>query len=347
MAAEPPAPAASASTHIAMLDGWRAVSILLVLAGHLLPLGPGRWQMNGAVAASGMAIFFTLSGLLITRFLLDRPDVTDFLIRRLFRIVPLAWTAMGVLAVATGAGWDKLAANWLFVANLPPHHLMAGGEHLWSLCVEVQFYAAIALLVLIAGRRGLLVLPFVCLAVTAGRIATGTPISIVTWQRIDEILVGCCIALLLARPRAAGLLAGWPRWTPVAMAVLLLASAHPAAGPLAYARPYFAALAVGSSLHAAPRAMQALFTSRAARYIAEISYALYVIHGMLIATWFGSGATLAKYAKRPLLALATLGLAHLSTFYLERPLISVGKRLSHRRRHRATVGIARGPRATE
>ena len=32
----------AATTHrrIGMLDGWRAVSILAVMAGHLLPLGP-------------------------------------------------------------------------------------------------------------------------------------------------------------------------------------------------------------------------------------------------------------------------------------------------------------------
>ena len=42
------------------------VSIALVLAGHLLPLGPKSWQMNGAVAATGMALFFILSGFLST-----------------------------------------------------------------------------------------------------------------------------------------------------------------------------------------------------------------------------------------------------------------------------------------
>jgi len=33
-----------------LLDGWRAISILAVLAGHLLPLGPHRWQGNDMVA---------------------------------------------------------------------------------------------------------------------------------------------------------------------------------------------------------------------------------------------------------------------------------------------------------
>ena len=54
------------------LDGWRGLSILFVLAGHLLPLGPKSWQMNSSVAAAGMAVFFILSGFLITNILFRR-----------------------------------------------------------------------------------------------------------------------------------------------------------------------------------------------------------------------------------------------------------------------------------
>ena len=67
------------------------------MAGHWLPLGPKAWELNGAVAASGMALFFTLSGFLITQLLLRDDRVGPFLIRRLFRILPLAWMAMGAL----------------------------------------------------------------------------------------------------------------------------------------------------------------------------------------------------------------------------------------------------------
>ena len=65
-----------------MLDGWRGISILLVLAGHLFPLGPKSLAVNAGIAALGMAIFFTLSGFLITTTLLYRPSVVEFLIRR-------------------------------------------------------------------------------------------------------------------------------------------------------------------------------------------------------------------------------------------------------------------------
>lgn len=60
--------------------------------------------------------------------------------------------------------------------------------------------------------------------------------------------------------------------------------------------------------------------------------ALYVVHGLLTATWLGSGDDLVKYLKRPLLLAATFGLAHLSTFYFEARFIAWGKRLSNPRR---------------
>lgn len=74
----------------AVLDGWRGLAILFVLAGHLLPLGPKAWQMNAAVATTGMVIFFNLSGFLITNILLHNQNILTFLTRRFIRIVPLA-----------------------------------------------------------------------------------------------------------------------------------------------------------------------------------------------------------------------------------------------------------------
>jgi len=73
------------------LDGWRGISILCVLAAHILPIGPKFMQLNSTFGPLGMALFFTLSGFLITNLLLRNPSVIDFLIRRFFRIIPLAW----------------------------------------------------------------------------------------------------------------------------------------------------------------------------------------------------------------------------------------------------------------
>jgi peptidoglycan/LPS O-acetylase OafA/YrhL len=101
------------------LDGWRGISILLVLAGHLFPLGPKYLKMNECIASLGMAIFFTLSGFLITTTLLYRPSVAEFLIRRLCRIVPLAWL-FTLIAVTLAKVSFHYTAQILFFSNLPP-----------------------------------------------------------------------------------------------------------------------------------------------------------------------------------------------------------------------------------
>lgn len=317
-------------TRINELDGWRAMSILCVIAGHWLPLGPSGWGLNAATAATGMALFFSLSGFLITRVLLSGEQVPVFLVRRLFRIVPLAWTAMLILWLVNRASPMTAFANFAFFSNLPPAHLMTGGHHLWSLCVEVQFYLTVALIVAASGPRGLWLAPVGAIAVTIARIAAAQPISIVTWHRVDEILAGATLALLLYRTDAPSWLGRLPRWTPLVLAPLLLLSGMEALTPLAYARPYLAALLIGTSIFAAPAWLRRLLCSAPARYVASISFAVYVIHGMLGDTWLGSGGTLEKYAKRPVLIALTWLLAHHSTFRFENPMIRLGKRLSHR-----------------
>ncbi|MGH7106291.1 MAG: acyltransferase family protein [Acetobacteraceae bacterium] len=79
-----------------MLDGWRGISILAVLACDLLLLAPKRWDLNYSAGLFGMALFFCLSGFLITNFLLHRRNVVDLLIRHICRIAPLARLALPI-----------------------------------------------------------------------------------------------------------------------------------------------------------------------------------------------------------------------------------------------------------
>ena len=61
------------------LDGWRGISILCVLAGHMLPLGPKFLQFNEMIATTGMSLFFILSGFLIVSMLVRNDNVASFL----------------------------------------------------------------------------------------------------------------------------------------------------------------------------------------------------------------------------------------------------------------------------
>ncbi len=322
---------ADSGHRLEVLDGWRAISIVSVLAGHLLPLNAVVPGSNDAAGLFGMAVFFTLSGFLITRFLIERPDPRAFIIRRALRILPLAWVGViAAFAIDGGATPGQLPANLLFYANLPPIPLFDSGAHLWSLNVEVQFYVAVALAVAIFGRDALYALPVFGVGVTIARIATGAHSSIVTWFRIDEILAGALIALIWSGwlgARVKELLGCTSTWLAIAAA---LAASYFADSPLAYLRPYAVALMVGSTLAAAPPLLTKLLTSRPAAYVAAVSYALYVIHGLLSATWLGSGDLLEKYLKRPVLLAATFALAHLSTYRFEKHFINWAKRLTRR-----------------
>lgn len=312
------------------LDGWRGISILCVIAGHWLPLGLKSWQMNGAVASTGMAVFFTLSGFLITNLLLKDDNIRSFLIRRFMRIIPLAWLVLFITLLTNEASKHQWFSSFLFYANWPPMGLLNSTSHFWSLCLEIQFYLSIAVLVKIFRDKAFLLLPLLCVLVTGYRFINGVEMAINTYYRIDEILAGCCLALLYNSNRTIfkDLIGRTP---PILLLALLIMSAHPKFGYLNYLRPYIALLLVGSTLFSTRKKWWDLYLeSRVLIYIASISYALYIIHGVLGHTWLGDGNTLVKYAKRPLLFTLTLMLAHFSTYYYEVYWVKLGKKFTQK-----------------
>ncbi|MHB1677804.1 MAG: acyltransferase family protein [Sulfuriferula sp.] len=311
-----------------VLDGWRGISILLVLATHLLPIGPKVWHLNFSTGLLGMALFFTLSGFLIADFLLKHTSLVDFAIRRLFRILPLAWLYMIIALYINHVSAATWLAHMFFYANFPPKPLIHVTDHMWSLCVELQFYVGIFLLVLVFKKRGLMFIPALCIAITLLRIVNGMHYSVITYYRVDEILVGSVLALIYN-----GKLGTWPgellkRTNTGVILILLLLSCHEVGGFLNYLRPYFAAILIGATLFNQKSRLAVALDNRALFYIASISFALYIIHPLLASTWLGSGDKLVKYSKRPLLFAVLFISAHISTFYYEHKWIGLGKQLS-------------------
>ena len=317
---------------LGVLDGWRAVSILLVLACHMVPLGPRRWDLNLSAGLAGMALFFTLSGFLILKTLTRDARVVPFLIRRVFRIAPLASIGAIVYLIVQRRELNAYAPHLLYYLNYDVPHITEYTSHFWSLCVEAHFYLLAAILAGLLGRSGLCLLPLIGLAVTVLRAREGVVESILTHQRVDEILAGCTLALICVDGLG-----------PIGRVIrTLLRAIHPAlwgiafgmsclsiSGPLQYLRPYFAALLVGSTLET-PGPWHAVAGSRRVRYVAEISFALYVVHKLTMFGWMSTGSMLVKYGKRFLSLGLSFGLAHLSTFTLERFWIDYGKKLCRR-----------------
>ena len=329
-----------ARPHLTVLDGWRGLSILLVLAAHLLPLGPHAWELNYGAGIFGMALFFILSGFLITSILLKEQDILGFLIRRFFRVLPLAWLYIALALAISGASGYAWLAHYLFFANFPPAQLLPLTVHLWSLCLELQFYVGVALLVAALRVRGLLLLPILGLLFTLLRAWNGVYASSVTYYRIDEILAGCALALVY-HGRLGGAALRWlklvPQW-PVFF--LLILACLPQGGWFNYFRPYLAAILIGATLLNPGSAMGARLNGRFLLFLAGISYSLYVIHPLLGESWLGSGDVYEKYAKRPLLLAVLFALAYLSTHYYEHRFMAYGRSLARFRANRRKTSAA-------
>lgn len=136
------------------LDGLRAISILLVLVGHLEGTRHiGRLpfiHFFGDLAHFGVTVFFVISGFLITSLLIKEHEKSGsislklFYARRALRIFPASFNYIGIIALLSLAGLVTVARSD-FIAALtytvnylvhPAWHL----GHLWSLSVEEQFY---------------------------------------------------------------------------------------------------------------------------------------------------------------------------------------------------------------
>lgn len=131
-------------TRNSALDGLRAISVLAVIGWHArAPLLLG--------GASGVDVFFVLSGFLITSILASGPtDLGAFLKRRAIRLTPaLAVMVATVLALspwllpqyADGLWRDALLAA-TYSMNVAQAVLPHDNPylHTWSLAAEVQFY---------------------------------------------------------------------------------------------------------------------------------------------------------------------------------------------------------------
>lgn len=317
------------SNRFDVLDGWRAISILLVLLVHFFPMGPHAWQLGKTVGDYALTIFFILSGFLITRGLISGQTVKSFLIRRLLRILPLAWLYLSIVLIFYQMNLQAIFAHFFFYANYPPKPFVPlVTEHFWSLCVEVQFYAGIALLFAFFRRQAIFIVPIICIGFTLLRVINGMTVSVVTHYRVDDILAGSLLAISFSKESSFVINRFLGRVNPIFLAFLLLPASHEHAGFISYFRPYIAAALVGATLFQPEHKISKLLVNRFFAYIASVSYAVYVIHPLMAKTWLGSGDLLEKYTKRPLLLAAVFALAHISTNFYERKAIKLAKYLT-------------------
>ena len=329
---------------IASLDGLRAISIGLVLLGHLcgtqgFPLATTGNQDLGHL---GVKVFFVISGFLITKLLMDEQrakgqiSLGKFYMRRCWRIFPACYALIAVLAMASAAGLIQLRPNDLFYActYLTNHHFDRSWfvGHLWSLAVEEQFYWVWpGLLVLVGLRRGLM-----CAAV--GFFTAPVLRILILWKApslgpgngmmaptvADALAIGCMLAL--GREWLEG--RNWymrvvcSRWLALSP-VLILALNYPIKTSISLTvQEVLLNVVIAVTIDHCIRRRYGFLNIAPMVWVGEISYSLYL--------WqqpFFNRTAPALWTSFPLNVLCAVAAACMSYYIIEKPCRKLGKRI--------------------
>ena len=203
---------------IPSLDGLRALSILLVIFGHLhgtryfLPAEtPGQgvdWNWGNL----GVRVFFVISGFLITTLMLQEWEKTgtlslrSFYFRRTLRIFPPFLVFLACMLVLTQAGvlaipWREFVYAATYTMNFSADRGWNLG-HLWSLAVEEQFYLLWPFVMVALGVRKalrcalavVLISPFLRLGLSYALPSQIPGIGNTFYTIADPLAIGCCLA---------------------------------------------------------------------------------------------------------------------------------------------------------
>jgi peptidoglycan/LPS O-acetylase OafA/YrhL len=348
------------------IDLLRGVAILMVVLFHGFQYSSPELALRNPLASllfratgygwTGVNLFFSLSGFLITGNLLDSVHRENFYarfyIRRALRILPLYFAILLVLGWTHAATWNYLAVCAIFLANWPKlllHGSIVLYGPLWSLAVEEQFYIAWPWLCRRMQRHWFLIF---CAAIVilcpVLRMTTilmrgpNTQMYAKTFLIGDNLAVGAIIAILCRSSwlSSRSFLRLGVSLMVVCSAVLVLLTTHghtmkgdALGGSLGYSALEGLSGGVLILMLYAYRRRQIQPTLRFLVFFADISYGLYLIH-VLIADlydrFYGEGYKLEPRALLIRFAATTICsvlLALLSKRYFEKPVLNLKFRI--------------------
>ncbi|MGY0385792.1 acyltransferase family protein [Nocardioides sp. WG-D5] len=302
--------------HISEIHGLRGIALALVVAFHLF--GNGR-------VSGGIDVFLVISGFLATRSLVGKAErgnvrLAEHYGRTFARLaapalIVLAATAALMVAFIPQTLWTQTtreiiaAATYLLNWELIVSQLSYGAagpsstpvQHFWSLAVQGQFFllwplVVVGLAFVLRGRiglaRALFVLTAAAFAVSflyaikvSGADQAAAYFNSIT--RFWEIAAGALTALALRRlslPEKIKPYAAWTGLTLVVTCGFVMDGADRFPGPAAL-WPVTGALLVMVGSTSSARGPRRLLETRPLRFVADISYELYLWHWPLLIAW--------------------------------------------------------------
>jgi peptidoglycan/LPS O-acetylase OafA/YrhL len=335
-------------------DGLRALAVITVMVDHFgadVPNFPlPDWIHLGA---TGVRLFLVLSGYFITASLRrarDRMEVGrlqaskaigSFYWRRFLRISP-AYFAFAAIALVLNIG--AIRQNWPWVFTGTVNWLIAWTDqwpltisHLWSICVQEQFYLIWPLLILCLPRKWILhAIVSVALAGITFRIGC-VMFSVPTIARwvlpfgsLDSLAAGAALGWCGGRLRASR--AGWLS-AATCLSMLAMAAVLRNADPAQLKSVLVEPLEAGAFVILVARTATG-FSGYTARFLTHpglvfagrISYGLYIYHvlvAMLFQRWLPSSLRFlitTPSLRLMLFGTATVAVAALSWRFLEQPI---------------------------
>ncbi|MCP4913420.1 MAG: acyltransferase [Oligoflexia bacterium] len=340
--------------YLPCLNGWRAISILMVLLFH------GTWFYLSPEGASpnqslwhyfhsghyGVSIFFAISGFLITSRILKEVETyghfnaKEFYIKRFFRIMPPYIFYIGALLIISlftslSLTWQEVVSSLAFLRIYLIENDGWYTGHFWSLCVEEHFYILLSLVFIFIKIKRIPLFLFASLIVILGwssfsfhyknqyDLAQAIRFTKVLSQ-MDYMIWGCLYALLDQKLKPLFVKFSSLQWPTILITFFTVFTYIPGK---AWILPFLVATSIYFTVVTPQKLTLYLFENWPMAFVGKISYSLYLWQqlfftrpGVELQQSFGLQNSWFSI-------IAIFIMAYFSFKFIENPTIAIGRKL--------------------